>query len=178
MKANDPELKAELERLHESSWAWALTCCRQDKEHAQEALSGAYLKVLEGRAKYEARSALKTWFFSVIRFTAIEQRRSGARRLELLKRWFEANDEGAQPCWPDERASVMQQRAQVKEALSTLSKRQREVLELVFYHDMTLEEAAQVLALPVGTVRTHYARGKKQMLARLSPALDVTIEVS
>lgn len=178
MKENPPELKAELARLHESSWAWALTCCRGDKDHAHEALSGAYIKVLEGSAQYGARSALKTWLFSVIRFTAIEQRRTATRRLGLLKRWFEVSEEAAQPARADEQLAITQQQRQVREALAQLSKRQREVLELVFYHELTLEEVAQVLEMPVGTVRTHYARGKKQMLARLTPAFDAKIEVS
>jgi DNA-directed RNA polymerase specialized sigma24 family protein len=46
----------------------------------------AYLKILEGKARFDGRSSLKTWLFAIIRRTALEQRRRGFfRNLLLLK---------------------------------------------------------------------------------------------
>jgi RNA polymerase sigma-70 factor (ECF subfamily) len=47
--------------------------------------------------------------------------------------------------------------------LQALPDRQKEVLLMVFYHDMTLEQCAEVMQLHIGTVRTHYDRGKKKL---------------
>lgn len=40
---------------------------------------------------------------------------------------------------------------------------QRAVLQLVFYHQCTLEEASSILDIPLGTVSTHYKRGKERL---------------
>jgi len=42
----------------------------------------------------------------------------------------------------------------------------------VFYQDLTIQEAAEVLAMPVGTARTHYERGKERLRLLLEPAED------
>ena len=49
-----------------------------------------------------------------------------------------------------------------------LSERQRSLLHLVFYHGLTVDDAADALGISVGSARTHYARGK----ARLAVLLD------
>jgi RNA polymerase sigma-70 factor (ECF subfamily) len=49
-----------------------------------------------------------------------------------------------------------------------LSARQRQVLHLVFYQDLTVEEASRVLKISLGTARTHFERGKTQLRQRLA----------
>jgi RNA polymerase sigma-70 factor (ECF subfamily) len=51
-----PELKAELEKHHEASFGWALSCCRHNRADAEEVLQTVYLKILQGKARYRGRS--------------------------------------------------------------------------------------------------------------------------
>src|SRR5262245_45389142 len=60
---------------HADAFGWAMACCRRDRALAEEILQMAYLKVLSGEARFDGRSAFKTWLFGVIRRTAAGERR-------------------------------------------------------------------------------------------------------
>jgi RNA polymerase sigma-70 factor (ECF subfamily) len=129
-----------------------------------------YLKVLEGRARFDGRSSLKTWVFAVIRRTAAQH-----RRLRVFAR-LRTQGLGDMPEPPpaaeqtDECLERQERRGQLAKALERLSRRQREVLLLVFYHEHTIEEAAAVLEIGVGSARTHYERGKARLRELLKEA--------
>jgi RNA polymerase sigma-70 factor (ECF subfamily) len=53
------------------------------------------------------------------------------------------------------------------EALRLLTERQREILQLVFYHDLSLKEAGEVLNISTGAVSKHYDRAKKRLVSWL-----------
>ena len=160
------ELEQELERLHAESFAWALGCCSRDRAEAEDVLQEAYLKILEGRARFLGRSSLKTFFFSVIRRTASEHRRRA-----LWRRFLPLGGESDRPLrgpLPDEPpAAAVERRIFVGRALRALARRQREVLTLVFAHGLTVEESAAALGISAGSARVHYQRGKARMATLL-----------
>jgi len=165
------ELERELGQLHGESWGWALACCGRDRELAEDVLQTAYLQIISGRARFNGGSSLKTWMFGVIRLTA---------RGELRRRWLwrRRADSGAAIDFadPTRGADVLMEesdrRARLIRALNTLSRRQREVLQLVFYHEITIEEAAQIMKVSIGSARTHYERGKKALAHKLGSEIE------
>jgi RNA polymerase sigma factor (sigma-70 family) len=162
------ELKAELERLHAASFGWALSCCRYNHAEAEEVLQSVYLKILEGEACYRGECKLQTWLFSVIRKTAISERRKAlVRTFANIPNGLSSTD--VEPrIDPDaelERSEIQQR---FRLALENLPRRQRETLHLVFYQDLSLREAAEVMGVSIGSARRHYERGKQ----RLRKALD------
>ena len=162
------ELKAELETLHSASFGWALNCCRRDRAEAEEVLQTVYLKIFEGKAVFRGESSLKTWLFAVIRKTAVtEYRRNLLRTLRLTTDTTEVENRGAfeTPTTSFERSEVQ---AHFQSALKALPKRQREALHLVFYEDLSLREAADVMGVSIGSARQHYERGKKKMRESLA----------
>ena len=151
------EIEAEIERLHAGCYAWALACCRRDREEAMDVLQTSYLKILDGRARFEGRSSFKTFLFGVIRRTASEERRRNAlRRLLLARRQAERAD------GPEEKPPLPE-RIALLAGLARLPRRQRQVLELVFYVGTTVDEAAEALSISPGSARVHYDRGKKRL---------------
>jgi len=157
------EREIELEGLHAAGFAWALACCGRRREEAEDVLQASYLKILDGRARFAGRSSFKTFLFGVIRRTAAEERRRAAiRRLFLGTAKV---DEGRLEAPAGEVGPV--EHLALRDALATLSRRQREVLELVLSMGMTLQEAAETLSLSVGSARVHYERGKRRIAAVL-----------
>ena len=155
------EIKAELERLHPSSFAWALACCRRDREDALDVLQTSYLKVLDGRAKFAGHSSFKTFLFGVIRRSASEVRRGSALRSRVFANQDRSLGEPAPaPAPPEDRLTLLS-------LLARLSRRQRQLMELVFYLGLTVEEASETLGISVGSARVHYDRGKKRLLELL-----------
>jgi RNA polymerase sigma-70 factor (ECF subfamily) len=155
---NREDLGNELERLHGSGFAWALGCCRRDREEAEDVLQETYLKILDGRARFAGGSSFKTFLFGVIRRTAAEhRRRTFLRRVRVAAFGRSGGGMSAPVPEPDGRLEGL------RSAAAQLAPRQREVLELVFAHGMTLEEAARTLGIGLGSARTHYERAKKRL---------------
>jgi RNA polymerase sigma-70 factor (ECF subfamily) len=157
-------LEHELASLHPKSFGWAVACCRYDRAEAEEVLQASYLKVLSGSARFDGWSALKTWLFGVIRRTAAESRRRSFLRSVFVERMarLHASAEATPP--PDTARDLA-----VRSLLRRLARRQREVLELVFYQDLSIEEAAAVMGVSVGSARVHYQRGKNNLRRALDP---------
>lgn len=162
-----PSREQPLERHHADAFAWAVSCCGGDRAEAEDVLQTSYLKVLDGRAMFLGRSSYKTWLFGVIRRTAAEH-----RRRRLLRRLWHARsldtlqivDAAAGPATLVVRSESTQR---LQAALAGLPRRQRDLLHLVFYQELTIREAAEVLGVSIGTARTHYERGKARLREQL-----------
>jgi RNA polymerase sigma-70 factor (ECF subfamily) len=134
---------------------------------AEDVLQTAYLKVVSGKARFEGRSSLKTWLFGVIRRTAQEaSRRRQTREHHALRL---VREEVGTPVadGPEHRLATEESRRNLLRIMEALSDRQREILHLVFYQDMTIEGAARVMEISVGSARTHYERAKGRLRALL-----------
>jgi RNA polymerase sigma-70 factor (ECF subfamily) len=138
-------------------------------------LQRVYLAVLEGKAAYRGGASAKTWLFAIIRRTAADERRRQWLRALRLVRYFRRAGGAAAQEPPGEGLERQERRALFLGALAAVPARQRQALQLVFYHDLTLTEAAEAMGVSVGSARTHYERGKKALRRKLKgTVLDET----
>lgn len=161
----------QLEALHPDAFGWALHCCGGEHGRAEDVLQNAYLKLAQERAQYDGRSSFKTWWFGVIRFTAHEEFRRLRYRESLLgKLLLQLTGDAQDPRPSPARKMELDERtAELRRCLAQLPTRQAEVLHLVFYQDLTLNEAASVMRVSIGSVRQHYERGKARLRTLLQP---------
>ena len=109
--------------------------------------------------RFEAR--FSTWIYRI----AINAWRSEARRKrELL---LDADDASVLEEAAEDPPDIVS-RLDLERAMATLSDGERAAIAACYYADLSHEEAAQALGIPVGTVKTHVLRGKAKLRARLA----------
>jgi RNA polymerase sigma-70 factor (ECF subfamily) len=149
---------------HESLFRFALALGGRDQEEAMEVVQQTYVEVLEGRADPLGAERPKAFLLGVVRRVAASRRRRRSIWGRILR--LEPILTQAKPPDPESSAATSERRDLVRQALAALPPRQLQVAALVFAEDLTLEEAARVMGVSLGSARTHYHRAK-QRLARL-----------
>ena len=153
-------IEAAIREIHAACFGWALACCGHDRDEAEDVLQTSSLKALDGKASFNGSSSVKTWMFGVVRKTASERRRHA-----LVRRLFQGRIQEDSPTAPSPEsvASDHEAHARLRAMLARLSPRQRELIHLVYYQELTIEEASEVLGISLGSARTHYERGKQRL---------------
>lgn len=159
---NNPRVtRSALEDIHGQVFGWALSRCDYDPAAAEDLVQQAYLELLSGKALFDERSTLKTFVFAVVQNLARSRYRRKARHLKLISEHAAENAGTADLDVPAETNSLWQ-------AVAALPARQRDIVELVFLRDMTVEQASTVMGVTVGTGRVHYDRAKKALREQLA----------
>ncbi len=157
---NNPHVsRSALEAIHGQVFGWALSRCNYEQVVAEDLVQQAYMELLTGKAQFDGRSSLKTFVFAVVQNLARSRFRRRARHLQLAQQAM-PEEMVATPIEPDSNDAVWR-------AVQQLPPRQRDVVELVFCRDLSIEEAAKVMGVSTGTGRVHYDRAKRALRKRL-----------
>ncbi|MFG2668154.1 RNA polymerase sigma factor SigM [Streptomyces sp. NPDC048387] len=167
--AGDPDAFGELVRRHRDRlWAVALRTLG-DREEAADAVQDALVSAYRAAHTFRGDSAVTTWLHRITVNACLDRARKAASRrtaplddtdrLELLLEPHESAEA------PAERHDLHRQ---LLAALSTLPADQRAALVLVDMQGYPVAEAAAVLDVPVGTVKSRCARGRAKLLPLLT----------
>ena len=159
---NNPHVsRSALEAIHSQVYGWALSRCDFDHAIAEDLMQQAYVELLSGSARFNNKSTLKTFVFSVVQNLARSRFRRVASRLRLVKQYQQqtVSDvvDAMEPVVDDG----------IWRAVRALPARQRDIIELVFCRELTIEQAAAVMGVTTGTGRVHYDRAKNALRSRL-----------
>ncbi|RVU43218.1 sigma-70 family RNA polymerase sigma factor [Lujinxingia sediminis] len=165
------ELRHHIKALHADAFRWAMHQAG-DRQLAEDALQAAYEALLDGSAACRDPEAFKSFLFGLVRnkVRALRRRQTFSRFAALdFKALQKTPTSSLETDHADPRVAALRQ------ALLTLSPRQRDLMELVFYHELTLDEAARTLGINPGTARTHYDRAKRALRTHLNALEDACL---
>lgn len=136
---------------------YALSLVRRPTD-AEDLVHDALVKAYERRHTFRKGANLRSWLFSILHNTHVDRQRSEAARLrreEALAAEADAIEEARQE-------DGLRLR-QIREAFLQLPEEQREALHLVALEDLSYEEAAEVLKIPVGTLMSRVSRARARL---------------
>lgn len=143
----------------------ALTRFLDSKEDAQDVLQDSFLSAFANAKSFKGNSRFYTWVYRIAMNHAIDlHRRKKPRQTLSLHRedqsdWLASNNEGAA-----HQAIVQEENCQlIRKALGILSEEHRLVIVMKEIDDMRYEEIAEVLEVPVGTVRSRLHRARSEL---------------
>lgn len=151
-------------RHHVRVYRFVLRLVRNEAT-AEDLISDVFLDVWRQAAKFEGRSAVSTWMLSIARFKALSAlRRKPEQELddETAAAIEDHSDDPEVTLAKKDKGSVLRQ------CLTRLSTEHREIIDLVYYHEKSVEEVAGIVGIPEATVKTRmfYARKKLSELLK------------
>jgi RNA polymerase sigma-70 factor, ECF subfamily len=135
----------------------------RDAGRAEDLVSEVFLDVWRQAGSFEGRSQVSTWILSTARFKALSALRR-RRDAQLDETSTEMVADTADT--PEQTVLNIDRNAQLRSCIARMSREHREVIDLVYYHEKSVEEVAEIIRMPKNTVktRTFYAR-KRLMLS-------------
>jgi RNA polymerase sigma-70 factor (ECF subfamily) len=136
-----------------------------ERQAAEDLVQDTFLKLWRSATSYRPeRGSVRTWLLSIVHNRGIDQLRSVASRRRRQEK-IEASAPKSQPSEAFAHSWRNAQREQVREALSTLPKEQLKTLELAYFSGYTHVEIAELLDVPLGTVKGRMRLGLKKIRA-------------
>ena len=145
-------------RHHVRVFRFVLRLVREEAT-AEDLISEVFLDVWRQAGRFEGRSQVSTWLLAIARFKALSVLRRKPEQ-ELDEEMAEAIEDTSDT--PDVTLEKKQKADAIRKCLGGLSAEHREIVDLVYYHEKSVEEVAEIVGIPEATVKTRmfYARKK------------------
>ena len=136
----------------------------RDRDEAEDVVQETFIRAWQRRSDLRDPSAVMPWLSRIARNAARDRLRWWRRRPERAR----AEAESAAPAAPADQALIGEERAaEVRRALDVLSEKHRVILLLREVEDMSYEQIAELLDLPVGTVESRLHRARSALAGKL-----------
>ena len=153
-------------RHHVRVYRFVLRVVR-DETKAEDLISEVFLDVWRQADRFEGRSAVSTWLLAIARFKALSALRRRPDE-ELDEEAAEAIEDPSDD--PEESLAKKDKSAVIRKCLEGLSADHREIIDLVYYHEKSVEEVAEIVGIPENTVKTRMFYARKKLAGLLKAA--------
>jgi len=146
----------------------------RDRSAHEEIFQEVFLNVLESLPRFEGRSKLSTWIASIAVHTCYKFIQEAGRRERVgsFGDWLEAGPEPGVPSDVQERLERDDIRRRLERRLGELPRKYALPLTLFYLEGMSYQEIADILEVPLGTVKSHLFRGLKELRKRIEGGGD------
>jgi len=138
----------------------------QDYEEASEVTQEAFLAAWQGLSSFRGEARFSTWLYRIAYNCALKQL-DARKREKALHTALQAEQTSESTDPKDALLELLDNQEMIQKQLSQLPPKYRIVLILRHLQDMTYEEMAEVLTMPVGTIKTHLFRARNLLKERL-----------
>jgi RNA polymerase sigma-70 factor (ECF subfamily) len=153
-------------RHHVRVFRFVLRLVRNEAS-AEDLISEVFLDVWRQAGQFEGRSAVTTWLLSIARFKALSAMRKRSDE-ELDEEQAEAIADDSDD--PEVAVQKKDKSDALRRCLTALSAEHREVIDLVYYHEKSVEEVAAIVGIPEATVKTRMFYARKRLAELLKAA--------
>jgi RNA polymerase sigma-70 factor (ECF subfamily) len=168
---HEPELFALLFRRHAAPLQRYIAR-RIGPDAAEDVLADTFLVAFSQRGRYDTdRADVRPWLYGIATNLVGRHRRAEVRQLRVYARTGVDPAAAAFTEQADARVSAQASGRRLADALSRLRPAYRDALLLLAWGELTYEEAARALGVPVGTVRSRVSRARRALRAAL-PDID------
>ncbi len=181
LAGNGTAFEAIMRRHNQLLFRTARSILKNDQE-AEEAVQDGYLRAWQALGSFRADAKLSTWLVRIIANEALARLRRKSADIIPLEAAMISTDNAIQEALtdaPDARPESAAMRTQLRQLLESridlLPDAFRTVFMLRAVEEMSVEEVAQVLAIPEATVRTRFFRARSLLREGLASAIDVTL---
>jgi RNA polymerase sigma-70 factor, ECF subfamily len=167
-KKNQGALRALAERHHKLVHRFAMRLVG-DASHADDVVSETFFAAWQHAAQFQHRSSVSTWLLGIARYRAISMRKSLRQTAEPLD--DEATSNVPDPnIGPDETLERSNLAIFLRECLHALPAEQAQLIDLVYLREMSTQNAARIVGIPVNTVKSRMLLARRKLAALLSDA--------
>jgi RNA polymerase sigma-70 factor (ECF subfamily) len=138
-----------------------------DPASAEDLISEVFLDVWRQADRFEGRSAVSTWMLAIARFKALSALRKRPDQ-ELDEETAAALEDTSDD--PEVAVQKKDKSDALRECLTSLSPEHREIIDLVYYHEKSVEEVAEIVGIPENTVKTRMFYARKKLAELLKAA--------
>ena len=153
-------------RHHVRIYRFVLRLLR-DQWKAEDLISEVFLDVWRQADRFEGRSTVSTWLLAIARFKALSALRrkpeEGLDEDAALKIEDLADN-------PEVTLEKKDRSAVIRKCLMGLSAEHREIIDLIYYHEKSVEEVAKIVGIPENTVKTRMFYARKKLAEMLKAA--------